>query len=722
MAFMSNRLAEASSPYLQQHADNPVDWYEWGAEAFARARAAQRPIFLSVGYATCHWCHVMAHESFEDAEVAATLNEHFVSIKVDREERPDVDRVYMLFVQATTGQGGWPMNVWLTPDLEPFHGGTYFPPAARFGRPAFVDVLRQIAAAWTDERAKVTASAATLTARLREATRQQAAAADPSGVLVPPREALTEGVAQLAQVFDQAHGGFGGPPKFPRPSELLFLLRVHALTGDAAALEMSLDTLRAMALGGMRDHLGGGFHRYAVDAAWRVPHFEKMLYDQAQMVLALVEGAQASRDPFYASVAEDTLAYVNRSLTAPEGGFYSAEDADSVPADDVDTAASRPLEGAFYLWSMDEVAAAVGPDLTPVVVARFGLRPEGNAHDPQGEFRGRNVLYTAHDLESVGTQLGLAMDDVIRRLRQARHRLFAARRRRPAPALDDKIVTAWNGLMIAASARAARLLQGQSSQSPVWLTMAERAAHFVRSTLWDRDTNRLLRSWRDGRPGVDGFAEDYASAAWGALELFQATGDHVWLSWALDLQQRLDADFWDDEAAGWFSTAGDDPSMLLRLKDDHDGAEPSASALAVANLLTLAHLTGDTPALARVERTLARGGPDAGRTARVSPFMMANLATMHAAVRQVVIVGDPTADDTQALHIEVARRYLPFVVVVPIDVRAPREMLARSLPFTASLGVQEGRATAYVCEGFLCRAPTSDPELFGRLLDDMETG
>ncbi|MFP5380373.1 MAG: thioredoxin domain-containing protein, partial [Vicinamibacteria bacterium] len=446
---------------------------------------------------TCHWCHVMAHESFEDAGVAEILNRDFVPVKVDREERPDVDRVYMLFVQATTGQGGWPMSVWLTPDLEPFFGGTYFPPDARHGRPSFVDVLRQIAEAWEDSRDKVVASAQSLTTRLREATRPIGADPDPSGIVVAPREALAEGVAQYAQAFDRRLGGFGGAPKFPRPSELLFLLRHHALTGEDVALDMAAETMRAMSLGGMRDHVGGGFHRYAVDAQWRVPHFEKMLYDQAQLVLAALELGQAVRDPFYLSVAEDTLAYVRRSLTSPSGAFYSAEDADSVPDDEQHLAHPRRLEGAFYLWSLDEVEAAVGDDLAPLVVERFGLRPEGNAPDPTGEFRGRNVLYTAQELEQVARQSGQPLEAVIRGLRQARQLLFEARRRRPAPALDDKIVTAWNGLAIAAFARAGRVLRRQGTSAGTWLTMAERAAHFLRETLWDRGTNRLRRSWRD---------------------------------------------------------------------------------------------------------------------------------------------------------------------------------------------------------------------------------
>ncbi len=475
---MANRLGGESSPYLLQHAGNPVDWYPWGPEALALARTETKPIFLSVGYSTCHWCHVMEHESFEHAEIAALLNAHFVAVKVDREERPDIDRVYMLFVQATTGQGGWPMSVFLTPDLEPFYGGTYFPPTARFGRPGFLEVLQQISRTWREERGKVVASAATLTARLREATRPEPP--PDGGVHIAPPAALDEALALYVQAYDGRFGGFGTAPKFPRPSELLLLLRHHALSGNPEGLEMALETLRAMSTGGLRDHVGGGFHRYSVDASWRVPHFEKMLYDQAQLAIALLEASQASGDPFYASVAEDTLAYVARELTGPEGGFCSAEDADSVPADETDALHPRRLEGAYYLWSLEEIADAVGERLAPLVIARFGLRAEGNAHDPHGDFRGRNVLHVARDLEDLAASLGRPIDEVIRDLRAARQRLHTHRSERPRPRLDDKVLTAWNGLMIAAFARAARQLRSQSLQAPLWLRTAERAAQFLR--------------------------------------------------------------------------------------------------------------------------------------------------------------------------------------------------------------------------------------------------
>lgn len=711
---MANRLGGESSPYLRQHAGNPVDWYPWGPEALARARAEQKPIFLSVGYSTCHWCHVMEHESFEHADIAAELNAHFVSIKVDREERPDIDRVYMLFVQATTGQGGWPMSVFLTPDLEPFYGGTYFPPTSRLGRPGFLDVLQQIARVWREERSRVVDSARQLTARLRDATRPEAP--DDGGVHIAPPAALDAGLAEFVQAYDAEHGGFGPAPKFPRPSELLFLLRQHALSGNPEGLEMALDTLRAMATGGLRDHVGGGFHRYSVDAVWRVPHFEKMLYDQAQLVLAYLEAGQASGDPFYASVAEDTLAYVARELTAAEGGFLSAEDADSVPHDEVDRPQPRRLEGAFYLWSVEEITEAVGEALAPLALARYGVRPEGNAQDPLGEFRGRNVLYVARELEDLATTFGQPIDAVIRDLRTIRQRLFSARRQRPRPGLDDKVLTAWNGLMLAAFARAARQLRAQSPQAATWLRTAERAAQFLRDEVWDANRGALRRRWRAGEAAIDAYAEDYACLAYGVLELFEATGDAAWLDWARDLQAQLDDRFWDEVAGGWFATTGDDPSVLLRLKEDYDGAEPAAGSVAVATALRLLHLSAEPALATRVERALARGGLAVGQAARAVPFMLANLATYHAGLRQIVIVGRPDDEATLALHAVVAQRYLPFSIVVPVAPGHEQARLAHLLPFLEPLVMRDQRPTAYVCEGFACQAPTTDPEELARQL------
>jgi uncharacterized protein YyaL (SSP411 family) len=718
---MANHLATQQSPYLLQHKDNPVEWFPWGTDAFEKARVEDRPIFLSVGYSTCHWCHVMEHESFENPQVADVLNRYFVSIKVDREERPDVDRVYMAFVQATTGSGGWPMSVWLTPGLEPFYGGTYFPPTSRWGRPGFVEILEEIARVWREERDKVTHSASTIVDRLRQAGRS----ADIRGgaTPIPGVEALTAAVRQFGTSFDRARGGFGDAPKFPRPSELLFLLREHSRSGEPATLDMVCLTLRAMASGGMRDHIGGGFHRYAVDADWRVPHFEKMLYDQAQLTLTYLEAAQLTRDPFYADVAADTLEYVRRDMTSPEGAFYSAEDADSVPPEHAGRADAHKMEGAFYTWRNDEIGTALGED-ADVFRLRFGVLPDGNApSDPQGEFTQKNLLYTARSAAEISSMIGAPAENVEASLRSARARLMRVRALRPRPHLDDKVLTAWNGLMIAAFARAART---QADRSVEWVEAAGRAADFLRSRLWRADDGVLLRRYRAGEAAIEGYAEDYAFLVWGLLELFQVDGNVDWLEWALTLQRRQNELFWDPIDGGWFSTTGADPTVLLRLKEDYDGAEPAASSVSVLNLLTLSHLTDDAQYAEYIERTLSQFALRLSGLGRAVPMMLAALSTYHAGTTQIVIVGPRAREDTLTLHEIVRGHYLPMAVTVPVDPESqPR--LAETLPWISSLSPHEGRATAYVCRDFSCQTPATQPrdfadQLAGLALTGRRTG
>jgi uncharacterized protein len=724
---MSNRLARERSPYLLQHANNPVDWYPWGDEAFARARRDDKPIFLSIGYSTCHWCHVMEHESFEDPQVAAGLNADFVSIKVDREERPDIDRVYMMFVQAATGAGGWPMSVWLTPDLKPFFGGTYFPPTSRWGRPGFVEVLGQLAAAWRDNRADLLRSADDMLDQLRQSTGADQAA--PDRAPVAGRDALTTGIAAFAQAFDGRHGGFGGAPKFPRPSELIFLLHAHALTGDWEARKMALETLRAMSLGGMRDHVGGGFHRYSVDAEWRVPHFEKMLYDQAQLVLAYLEAGQASGDGDFETVAEDTLGYVLRDLTSPAGAFYSAEDADSeVPQPLVPSGAPilggpahvEKKEGAFYVWSAGEVSRLLGNDAA-VVARRFGIEPGGNAlADPQGEFTGQNLFYVAQSIEDVAARTGQSVDGVVATLARARQVLFTARESRPRPHLDDKILTAWNGLMIAAFARAARQLI-DSPRREDWRNAAVTAAGWVRQALWQPATGRLLRRHRDGESAIDAFCEDYAYLTWGLVELFQATGDSAWLEWALELVEAQTTLFFDARDGGWFSTTGHDPSVLLRVKEDYDGAEPAAASVTVRNLITLGHLTGDAALIDRASRTLERYGPEIGRAVRVMPLMVSNIALWRGGGTQILLAGAADAPDTRALSAAVARQHQPWAVTIPLVTPEAAQALAARLPWVGATPVR-AEAAAYVCDNFTCQPPVSDVDALTRQLEDALRG
>ena len=723
---VSNRLAAEHSPYLLQHKDNPVEWYPWGDEAFARARSEDKPIFLSIGYSTCHWCHVMEHESFESRQVADVLNRHFVPIKVDREERPDVDRVYMTFVQATTGSGGWPMSVWLTPSLQPFYGGTYFPPGAKWGRPGFVDILKEIARAWEEDRARIETSAQSITERLREL------GGDAGGRDIPPVAALDEGVRQFAGTFDAGRGGFGDAPKFPRPSELLFLLREYARREGREGrdsqegreqerrqvLEMVLVTLRAMALGGMRDHIGGGFHRYSVDGSWRVPHFEKMLYDQAQLILAYLEAAQASGDPFFKEVAADTLAYVLRDLTDEGGGFYSAEDADSVPPDQANAEQPHKMEGAFYIWRDEEVQEVLGVD-ADVFRIRYGVLPDGNApFDPQNEFVHKNLLYTARGLDEVLSATGKSRDEVDAALARVRTKLLERRSTRPRPHLDDKVLTAWNGLMIAAFARAGRTIRGKvdhpyvrtgeevgaDPQVRAYLAAARRAALFIWKHMWNAETRTLLRRYRRGDAAVDGYAEDYAYLTFGLLELFQADGDPRWLEWALTLQRRQDELFGDRVEGGWFSTTGHDPTVLLRLKEDYDGAEPSASSVSVMNLLVLSHLVQDEAFEQSIARALGMFAPRIEQNARTIPMMMAALSAYHAGLSQVVVSGEPLTDVLR-------RHYLPFAITIPLRDDC-RDALARLLPWADAMMRRADESIGYICRNFTCLAPATSAQEF----------
>ncbi len=598
------------------------------------------------------------------------------------------------------------MSVWLTPDLHPIYGGTYFPPTSRWGRPGFVDALREIARLWKDERERVQASGEEVSARLAEA-------AVPSAGDVPGEETLRRAVADFAAAFDRRFGGFGGAPKFPRPSELLFLLREHCRTGNEPARDMVVATLRAMAAGGIHDHVGGGFHRYAVDAQWRVPHFEKMLYDQAQLALAYLEAAQATGDTGLLAVAEDTLRYVQRDMTDADGGFFSAEDADSLPPGA--SAGSHKREGAFYIWSAGELDGLLEDD-SRIVKARFGVEPAGNAlQDPQGEFADMNVLYAARTVEGLATELGLPADAVHGALERARGRLAEARGRRPRPHLDDKVLAGWNGLMIAAFARASRVAAalGSGRGAPSYLDSARRSAAFVRERMWQPERRRLLRRYREGDAAIDAYAEDYAALIFGLLELFEADADPGWLEWAIRLQATQDELFWDTAGGGWFATTGDDPAVTLRLKEDYDGAEPAASSLATMNLLRLTHLAGDEQGSARIMQTLRLFAPRMERTPRAVPMMLAALSAYQAGVGQVVVVA-PDPGVAAPLLAVVGRSYLPFSVLVRATPGSPA--LERAVPGLAAMRPAGSGAMAYVCRDFACQEPTGDPHRLAQQL------
>lgn len=716
---MPNALAHATSPYLQQHADNPVAWLEWGEAAFARARAEDKPIFLSIGYSTCHWCHVMAHESFEDEAIAALLNTHFIPVKVDREERPDVDRVYMSYVQALTGHGGWPLSAWLTPELKPFFGGTYFPPEDRPGRAGFPTVLRSILKAWAEEREKLVTESERVLTHLRDHHAQLAAAGDPADtdLTEPVSEAYETAYHYLRDNFDAQAGGFGGAPKFPRSSNLDFLFRctviqgAHTETGEEA-LTLATRTLEYMARGGIHDHLGGGFHRYAVDDGWRLPHFEKMLYDQAQITVNYLDAFAATGREAFAWTARGICDYVLRDLRHAAGGFFSAEDADSEPPGGATGQGhGGKVEGAFYVWGIEEVRELLGEDAA-LVIEHFGLTTEGNVPrqlDPQGEFPGLNVLAAVRPWPATAQRLGLDPEADAGRFAAALARLHEARASRPRPHCDQKIITAWNGLMIGALARAATTPAAcLDDRRAAYLAAAVAAAEFThRELTWDKP-EQLRRTWRDGRGGGPGFAEDYAFLIAGLLDLYEATFDYRWLEWADALQSRMDTDFGDAAAGGYFNTTATDASILLRLKDDYDGAEPSPNSVAASNLLRLAALGLDETRAETAGRTILALRERWAHAPQALPALLCAMERLLALPRQIVIAGDPATAAFQALA-EVARtRPGPPRALLAADGGAGQAWLATRHPVMAAMRPVEGRASAYVCEAFTCQAPVTD--------------
>ncbi|HYO82832.1 MAG TPA: thioredoxin domain-containing protein [Bryobacteraceae bacterium] len=686
----TNSLANEKSPYLLQHAHNPVDWLPWGEEAFTRALTEDKPIFLSIGYSTCHWCHVMERESFENDDVAAVLNRYFVPIKVDREERPDVDRIYMTFVQATTGGGGWPMSVWLTPELKPFFAGTYFPPDSRWGRPGFRSLLEQLAAAWRTDRASIVKSGDEMLGQIRDAV----AGTMPGRADSAIAESCFYG---FRRSYDKRLGGFGGAPKFPRPSVLNFLLRYAVFSDNDEARDMALHTLREMARGGMYDQLGGGFHRYSVDARWFVPHFEKMLYDQAQLAVSYIEAWQMTGDDSFADVARGTLEYVLRDMTHPEGGFFSAEDADSV----IDPAHPHEKgEGAFYIWSREELDQRLESPAADWFSYRYGVEPYGNvAEDPHSEFTGRNILYQRFDSEEVARHFGVTVNDVRSAITEAGKLLFAERDKRVRPHLDDKILTAWNGLMISAFAKA-----GAALQEPRYLDAARRAADFVLNSLYRNGL--LLRRWREGDAAIEGFLDDYAFFAQGLLDLYQATLEIRYADVARELTLRMRELFEDSTEGGFYSTTERDPSLVLRMKEDYDGAEPSGNSIAALNLLRLARMTG--------EESLERSGSRAldafssRMSAGATGFPQLIVALLYAATppRQIVYAGSGT--EIAPLRRVADRRFLPFH-----DVLASHHgTLNPELNNFSSVDTP----AVFVCENFTCQLPVRTADDLERLL------
>jgi uncharacterized protein len=673
-----NRLIHEKSPYLLQHAHNPVDWYPWGDEAREKARKEDKPIFLSIGYSTCHWCHVMEHESFENEDVARMLNEYFVPVKVDREERPDLDRVYMLFVQASTGSGGWPMSVWLTPEGKPFFGGTYFPPDTRYGRPGFRSILESLARAWREERPRIEQSGAQVIEQLRQYG--EAHNGERGNAPAVGQHTLDAAFNAFRRSFDKRLGGFGAAPKFPRPSVLNFLLRYGAATGNEEAREMVLVTLRAMAKGGMHDQLGGGFHRYSVDENWFVPHFEKMLYDQAQLAISYLEAYQVTGDQQYADVARDIFEYVLRDLTHPEGGFYSAEDADSA-ADPAQP--KEKSEGAFYIWTQQEIVDALGEPDAAVFCRHFGVKANGNVdEDPHGEFGGRNILYQATD--QTKSVPGVA-------------KLLEIRSRRPRPHLDDKILSGWNGLMISAFAKGAQILD-----EPRYAEAARSARSFLHRKLWRETDSTLLRRYRDGDAAIEAFLDDYASLIQALVDLYETAFDASDLAWATRLAERAVGAFQDPEQGGFFSSIANQGDLVLRLKDDYDGAEPSGNSVMALGLLRLARLTGRDDFREAAERTLESfAGRMLSGGAGLPQMLVAQVFAMGTPM-EIVLAGP--RDQLRTMLRVLRRRFLPNAIV----------MSAAEAP--VAMPAIDGLATAYVCENYACKLPVTEAGALEELL------
>jgi uncharacterized protein YyaL (SSP411 family)/aryl-alcohol dehydrogenase-like predicted oxidoreductase len=678
----TNRLSASTSPYLLQHAHNPVDWYPWGEEALGRARAEDKPILLSIGYSACHWCHVMERESFEDERIAELMNRNFVCIKVDREERPDLDDIYMAATLAMNqGQGGWPMTVFLTPEQEPFFAGTYFPPEDRYGRPGFPTVLTRLAELWRTDRPHLREQAGELAAHLRAGTRSA-----PGASL--NESALRGGLEQLADDFDERFGGFSRAPKFPPSAALSFLLRAHRRFGDARALEMTRRTLEEMARGGMYDQVGGGFHRYAVDERWLVPHFEKMLYDNAQLARVYLEAFQATGDAFFRRVAVDVLDYVLREMTDPAGGFYSATDADS-----------EGEEGRFFVWTPEQTARVLGEEDARLFDAYYDISPRGN-------WEGRSIPNTSRTGPRVARSLGLAEEELERRVAAARAKVYAARRERVPPARDDKVLTAWNGLMIAALAEGHRVLG-----EPRYGQAARRAADFVLSTL-SRPDGRLLRTWRAGHAHLDAYLEDYACLADALLDLYEAGAPERYLREAERLASLLRADF-AAEDGGFYSTASGHEALIVRHREGHDGATPSANAVAARLLARLSYHLGDDALREEAAGALRAYGRAIARSPRAFTTSLAVLDLLLEGPVELALVGSPGRDDYEALRREAAARYLPNRIVAHHDPASPPS----ALPLLAGKTLVRDAAALYVCRDFACQRPVSAPADVASALD-----
>ncbi|MGB6873651.1 MAG: thioredoxin domain-containing protein [Dehalococcoidia bacterium] len=691
---MPNHLINETSPYLRQHVHNPVDWYPWGPEAFERAQRENKPIFLSIGYSTCHWCHVMAHESFEHPEVARLMNETFVSIKVDREERPDIDNVYMSACQVMTGSGGWPLSIIMTPDKKPFFAATYIPREGRFGLIGMMELIPHIRELWATRRGEALSLSNEIATVLQQTSQDT------------PGEELNEATLeltyeQLAKRFDGQHAGFSSAPKFPTPHNLLFLLRYWKRSGNKRALEMVEETLQAMRRGGIYDHVGFGFHRYSTDSQWLVPHFEKMLYDQAMLAMAYTEAYQTTGKEDYGKTAREIFTYVLRDMTATEGGFGSAEDADS-----------EGEEGKFYLWTREEVRKALGKEEADFVAKVFNIEKDGNfAEQATGRRNGVNILHLRKTLGELASDLNLSQQDLQAHLEVIRQKLFAYREKRVHPMKDDKILTDWNGLMIAALAKGA-----QAFDEPEYAEAACRAADFILGNMRKPD-GRLLHRYRDGQAGVEANLDDYAFLVWGLIELYEAIFDARHLEVALELTSDMVRHFWDEGGGGLYLTPDDGESLFVRKKEIYDGAIPSGNSVAMLNLLRLGRMT----ATSDLEEKAARIGSAFSGSVKQSPSahtqLMVALDFGIGPCYEVVIAGKAQAEDTKAMFKALRTHFLPTKVVLlnPSERELPE--IAQLAAFTRNQSSIGGKATAYICLKYNCKLPTTDINTMLELLN-----
>ncbi|MFL5241303.1 MAG: thioredoxin domain-containing protein [Gemmataceae bacterium] len=680
MAQHTNHLIAETSPYLKQHAHNPVDWHPWGPEALEKARRLDRPIFLSIGYSACHWCHVMEHESFEDEAVAKILNEHFISIKIDREERPDLDQIYMTAVQLMTGQGGWPMSMFLTPDLKPFYGGTYFPPEDRYGRPGFKSLLLALVDAWQNRREEINRIAGQRTEQLQGFAKLEADRGELNDGLI------RNAVGRLGQSFDGDQGGFGDAPKFPHPMDLRLLLRAWKRFSNDDALNMVRFTLDHMARGGIYDQLGGGFHRYSTDARWLVPHFEKMLYDNALLTVAYLEAFQATNEPLYHQVVKETLDYVRREMTSPDGPFYSTQDADS-----------EGVEGKFFVWSAKEVQEILGPELAEVFCYVYGVSEEGN-------WEGHNILHRAKSDDQDSRLLRIALPELREKLAVARRKLLEVRSRRVWPARDEKILTAWNGLMIDAFALAAQVLD-----QPDYALAAAKAADFVLSQMRTPDGRLLRTAFAGSEAKLNAYLEDYSFMINALVTLYEATFEPRWIEAALDLSNVMVNQFWDSSKGGFFYTGRVHETLIVRTKDPQDNATPSGNSMAITALLRLAKLTGRDDLMQKAEASLRYFRGLMANQPMAAGQMLIALDFYVGPVQEFAVVGDPEAEETRRVLRAIRTGFRPNKVVAMKGAKNESDKADKLLPLLAG-EKSNGTVTTYICENFACQAPLMGPE------------